>query len=383
MARAELYLTFGCILMCAVLIHVGVMSFKHLPLQGVLLLGINMFAGLLEMHHRTPLEGVQRVLFSFATIGPLLVLIPSLLELDGNNFLRLFRTMGFMGSLWCLAVLIQIPLDRNQLILTGSNRFTGMLGNPQGAAVYLGPMASVLTWLCLNEPQKKFRLLWIASTGLMVIFLVWTGSRTGMLMYMFGLTGILYARAGRAIFFLPIVGAGVVGLFQILTSFGIDLGYGLDRLTSGTDTRTEIWLVLLEDALSSPLLGMGEGRKGGVENSYLLAWVVYGPLMLGAMLLLMVASGIQCLRLMAVRSRLDPTQKRIVDFIVAFDAMYFAGAMFEWYILARADFTIPLWCVMAAMTERLIRIGKEQALGVWGSTDTAIYDEVETRVDIA
>lgn len=376
--RAELYLACGCIALLGVLIHIGGMSFKHPPLQGVLLLGINMFAGFLEMYHRGPTEGLQRIAFSAATIGPLLFLVPSLLEKDERHFLGLLRAVGFAGAFWAFGIVVQMGIDRSQMILSSSNRFTGMLGNPQGTAVYLGPMCAVLAWLVLNESDRRLRLLWVGATGVMLVALLWTGSRTGALMFLFGLTGVLYARAGRAIFFLPIIAAGALGLFQLIAASGINIGYGVDRLLSGQDTRTEVWLVLIEDAVNSPLLGMGDERKGGVENSYLLGWVVYGPVMMLVMVFFTLLSMGLCLRLMLVRGRLNARERSLADFVLAFNAMYFAGAHLEWYILARVDSTIVLMCVMGAIGERLIRVARERSLGVWGSTDAVVYDEFET-----
>jgi hypothetical protein len=194
-------------------------------------------------------------------------------------------------------------------------------------------------------------------------------------MFALGLTGVLYSRAGRAIFLLPLLGVALVGLFQMFTAMGIDLGYGMDRLASGTDTRTEVWLVMLEDAVNAPLLGSGDDRKGGVENAFLLGWVIYGPMMLMLMMLMVAASGFVCLKLMSVRSKLEASEKQMADFIIAFNAMYFAGAFFEWFIVARVDSTILLMCMTSAMAGRLIRLAKERSLGVWGTTEEFLYDD--------
>jgi hypothetical protein len=375
LARAELYLAAGLLMLLGVLVHVGRMQFRHINFQGMVLLSINFFAGMLEMHHRTPLEGLQRIFFSLATIGPVMVMMPSLFALDAGNIMRSIRAAGLVGVVWTGCTLVQVVIDRNQLVLQDSSRFTGLLGNPQGTAVFLGPMCGILAYLMMNETHRRLRLVWIGTLGIMMLFIVWSGSRTGSLMFLFALMGALYSRAGRAIFLLPVFAGAALGLVQLLEALGVDLGYGFKRLTSGTDTRTEIWLVLLEDAINTPLLGFGDGRKGGVENAYLLGWVIYGPLMLLLLVFYLFYSIFFCFRLLTIRSRLTKSERALADFIIAFNAMYFAGAFFEWFIMSRVDSTHLLIVVFGAAGEYLIRTARERALGVWGETDQVAYDE--------
>jgi len=352
--RKDFYLGFGLLTLLAVLAHRRGATVKNPPIQGVLLLGMNLFAGILDIYHQGPLEGVQRVVFMTATIGPVLMMAPLLMG-EGENFLPMLRMVGTTGALWAGACCVQFGLDRSQLVLPGSSRFTGMLGNPQGTAVYLGPMCTVLTWLILNETRRRLRWVWMLSTGAMLIFLIWTGSRTGALMYIFGITGVLYARLGRAILLVPVVVAAVYGAFQLLVGMGVDIGYGADRLLSGQDTRTEIWMVLMQDALQAPLFGLGGQRQGGVENSLLLGWVIYGPLMLLFMLVYMALSGFICLRLLANRRRMSPSHRSLADLVIGFNAMYFAGSMFEWFIMARVDSTHVLMVLFGSIATVLLR----------------------------
>lgn len=350
--RAEIYLGGGCLLLVAMLVHLNRLGTRLPPFAAACLWLVNVYAGTLDTHHYDPKEGVLRIVFASVTLIPMLFMVPALIR-DTRDVLQWFRMVGLVGATWTGACCVQFVLDRSQLVFPGTARFTGLLGNPQAAAVYVSPMTTLMTWLVLNETSKRFRLFWIAAAGVSIMFLGWTGSRTGALTYMMGLTAVLYARAGRAILFLPFVALGVYGLFSLAQAMGVDLG--LDRLTSGKDTRSEVWMMLVEDALNAPILGMGQQRRGGVENSYLLGWVIYGPGMLLIILAMLGSASVQGLRLFFARGRLGPLERRMADFVLGYYAIYFTGAIFEWYIVARLEASIPMFVVFNTVGAHLLR----------------------------
>ena len=67
-----------------------------------------------------------------------------------DDYLHFFRAVGLVGAAWSGACLLQVFLDRSQVVFPGTSRFTGLLGNPQSTAVYIGPMAA---W---PRPQSGF-----------------------------------------------------------------------------------------------------------------------------------------------------------------------------------------------------------------------------------
>jgi hypothetical protein len=371
--RAEIYLVGGVLVSIAMLIHLGRMGTKFPPFAAVTLWLINVYAGTLDTHHYDPKEGVLRIIFATVTLIPTMFMVSALIR-DTNDILRWFRMVGIVGAVWTGACCIQFVLDRSQLVFPGTARFTGLLGNPQSAAVYVSPMTALMTWLVLNETSRKLRLFWIAVAGISIILLGWTGSRTGALTYMMGLTAVLYARAGRAVLFLPFVALGVYGLFSLTQAMGVDLG--LDRLTSGRDTRTEVWMMLIEDALNAPILGMGQQRRGGVENSYLLGWVIYGPGMLLLILTMLGSAAFQGLRLLFARGRLGSLERRMADYVLGFYAIYFTGAIFEWYIVARLEASIPMFVIFNCVGAHLLRTAKWQELHGEHLPDAEEYAEM-------
>lgn len=376
--RAEIYLAGGMLLGIGMLVHLNRLGTVLPPIAAVCLWLVNMFAGALDTQHLSPADGVQRIIFASLTLIPLIFLVPALIR-NSHDVLQWFRMVGIVGSAWTLACCLQFVRDRSQLVFPGTARFTGLLGNPQATAVYISPMCALMTWLVLNETSKRLRLFWIAITGITIMFLGWTGSRTGALTYMMGLTAVLYSRAGRAVLFLPFVAAGVYGLFSLAQAMGVDLG--LDRLTSGKDTRTDVWMMLIEDALRAPLLGMGQNRRGGVENSFLLGWVVYGPGMLLLLLFMLGAASMQGLRLIVARRRLGPLERRMVDFVLGYYAIYFTGAMFEWYIVARLEASIPMFVIFNSVGAHLLREAKWQEMHGVEIPDADEYAEIVADYD--
>ena len=113
----------------------------------------------------------------------------------------------------------------------------------------------------------------------------------------------LYSRVGRAILFMPVAVAGLFGLAMLIDSLGIKMP--LDRFLEGGDTRSSVWMGLFDDALRTPLFGEGIGGARFVENSYLLGWVMYGPLMLVLLLLLAISVIFLSLRLRLVRPAVE------------------------------------------------------------------------------
>src|SRR5207237_1186026 len=77
-------------------------------------------------------------------------------------------------------------------------RFWGMLANAQQAAIFCAPLAIIALWLLLNDESRRARVLWFTLLAINMLFLAWTGSRTGAMLCVLGRVFGLYARLGRA-----------------------------------------------------------------------------------------------------------------------------------------------------------------------------------------
>lgn len=331
--RAELIFLMVLFIALAVFANSSKVSLGHLAPPVLLLLAIQCYAGLLRMVHETPVAGIQTIVFALLVQVPIALCIASVIEQDGGPE-RVFRALGFGVVIWLGAVIIQFGINPAEMNPRAGGRFTGLSGGPQQLAVYLGPMTALLLWLGLNDPKRSLAPLWLAATGFGAICLLLSGSRTGVALFVLGSIGVLYARIGRAVVLMPFAAIfGYLGL-QLLERLELT---GAKRLVSGTDTRSEAWNRLIETAVENPLIGVGFYRLTANENSYLIAIAAYGIGMLIIVLALLATWCLLALKLFTVRAWLTPFQRRVADLVFAYTAMYFAGAFFEWYIIARLD----------------------------------------------
>ena len=350
--RSNLYVVLGATLFVTMIAHLRFMNIRRISGPGIVIMLIAFYAALLQSIHDGPTASLQAAVFTFATIVPMLFVIPAVLQ-ERRDWFWLMRAIMFAHGTWIFFVLIQIPINHNPMIMGQGLRFVGLTGNPQHASVLLASMAVIALWLSLND-LKRLRLLWAGMLGITVLLLAWTGSRTGMGMLVIGSTAILYARAGRAILILPAIALTVAVGFNILQSLNIDLG--LERLTSTANTRAVAWATLLRSGLDSPIVGVGIGSAGDTENSYLLGFASYGIGMLALIGLLIFACMIQSLRLLRRRWSLPPDDRTLIDLIIGIQVMYFAGAVFEGYIMARVGSPLMFLLIFSGMGAALISV---------------------------
>lgn len=350
--RASIYLAFGSILFLGMLIHFGRLRLNTMPVQGLLLLAIQIVASILRFYHEGPVDGATSLVFALVTMTPIMLLLPHALE-RWDDWTRLVRVFGFAAAIWAFLVAIQVVIDHRQLVLGAQSRFTGLLGNPQGTGLYMAPMTVALIWLILNDTERRLRWIWIGALCLMSVYTLWTGSRTCILVTGIGTIFVLYSRAGKAVLLLPVFLALVYGALQVALMLGFSSD-ALERLGSKQDTRSLVWTILLEDAMANPLLGTGFKQTRANENSYLVAFGAYGIAGGGLVLVLTIVSFFLMLKVMRLRSYLPPGRKQIADLILGFNAMFFAGAFFEWYIISRLEGMLPYMLIYSVMTRRMI-----------------------------
>jgi hypothetical protein len=350
MQRSNLYMALGTTLFVTMVAHLRFVNIRRISGPGVILLLIAFYAALLQTIHDGPAFALKSAAFAFATIVPMLFVIPAVLQ-ERKDWFWFLRAIMFAHGTWLFFVFIQMAINYRPMIMGRGLRFVGLTANPQHASVLLASMAVVALWLALND-LRRLRLLWAGMLGITIILLAWTGSRTGMGMLVIGATATLYARMGRTILILPVIAlAGAVG-FKVLQSLNVDLG--LWRLTSTENTREQAWATLLQSGLSSPIIGVGLRDAGDTENSYLLAFAGYGIGMVALVFTLMFACFVQSLRLIRRRKFLPPADRTLADLIIGVEIMYFAGAMFEGYVMARVGPPLMFLLIFSSMGAALI-----------------------------
>lgn len=372
-ARSELFGAIGLLLGIGTFAHIGLHPERRVPTQAILLLIIGLYAAMLRMIHEGPASGAVSVLLTVVTIIPLTLLIPRIID-GWDDIVILLRMIVIVNIVWMGVVFLQALADPGAMVVGRENRFYGPTGNPQQAAIILGMNAALLIWLFSNDWRRSLRFTYALLAGLNGVGVLWTGSRTGLVLFIIGLCGVAYARIGRTILFLPL---GLIGLYAgwtALGALGIDLA-AASRVTSLQDTRSEAWMQMIESSKENPFIGVGVEQAGSSENSYLYALASYG---IGMVVLVVTLAGVSlamCLRLFRLRWRLDPSRRAIIDVVLAYNAMYFIGGIVEGYMLARVSSNLVLLIVFAAMASRIEEMAAAEALELADDEYDDEYDD--------
>lgn len=352
--RSHLFLSGGALLFIVVIGLFAHRALQRLAAPTVVLLVIAGLAGLLRLVHGDPKDGVATLGFAVATLMPLGYFGTSFAS-EWTDWHKLFRALTVANVIWILGVFVQLVVNPSVLTVSNSSRFVGLTGNPQHCAVYLSIMCVLLLWLAMNDPQRRYLGFWIALLGIDGVLLMWTGSRTGLLMVLTGSTLLLWRRIGQAILLLPIAAAVAFAAIEFVP--GLDIGSASSRLTSVENTRASVWLTLLKEGMANPIIGAGVDAtksQDASENSYLLAWAAYGFGMVIVLIGLMIVSAAQAFRLLRARSWLGE-HAPLADLVCAYYPMFFLGALFEGYIMARVSVTLVFLVLYSSLGVALLR----------------------------
>jgi O-antigen ligase len=230
----------------------------------------------------------------------------------------------------------------------------GTTGNPQHCAVVLGLCITPLCYL-VSQPYQTFkkRIFFGGVAALAGIFLLWTGSRTGVLMGFVGLVVMYRYRMGRALLLASFAAIFVMIFLAVFSNVDIFS----QHLISGEDTRTGIWRTQWDQFLSHPILGANFGLFGYSENSYLATAARYGIVGLIPLFIMLGIAGRSIVRLH--RSR-----KFMGDFTLAADMVIGSlislavGAWFEAYLLGTLTFMVYLIYIDFALMNALIDLAE-------------------------
>ena len=108
------------------------------------------------------------------------------------------RCIVFAGIIFCVSSLIQYFIDRTAVAWSG--RFFGVSGNANHAAVLLGVAIPPTIYEVITTRRRLlWRILIGAFVAIMIVLLVWTGSRTGFLSGVVGTAMLFRLRLGRMV----------------------------------------------------------------------------------------------------------------------------------------------------------------------------------------
>ena len=216
----------------------------------------------------------------------------------------------------------------------GSSFLGGRLVGTAGNAQFMGSMCCVLilgcAYLFVDLPRDRL-LKWVCLGSLTVLsgFLVASGSRGNTLATLVGLLVMFRRNLGQ------LVGYAIVAIIGVGIAFVVfgDEVTGSERLLSGEDTRSAVWLAALAVFQDYPLFGslsaLGADQPSfGVESSLIRALALMG--ILGGSLFLVAVAGMAFDMLHSMRlSRTRDDLRRLADFHAALTATLLLQNVYE------------------------------------------------------
>lgn len=245
------------------------------------------------------------------------------------------QALALSGVLFTVAMLVQALLRPSAAVWM--NRLFGITGNPQHAAQFLCLFMLPTLYLATNAPTRRpVRTFLYVLLSLQAMMLLWTGSRTGILMLLVGLLLYYRLQIHRLVLSAILVGIAMLGVLMLVGETDVTSGWG--RVFSTENTRAGAWTLELRAFLASPWFGNPELLANGTplfrETSYLAAAKttgVIGLMLMGAAVVshMVIAWGV-------VRNTRGcaPEVSRLTDLIFAMVCMIAAGALFEAYLMA-------------------------------------------------
>lgn len=259
----------------------------------------------------------------------------------------LLRSVVGSGAVLVVATLYQVVINRAAVLDGG--RLLGTTNNPQHLGIYLALCLPVSAYLFTRRGESPgWRGFHAAFMGLGLLFLLWSGSRSGMLVLVVGMALLFRARLGR----LALVGAVVGGVVLVAVQFLDTSLSNAGRFTSTLDTRTVIWTRLWRAFLANPVLGNPAPENQG-ESSYLSAAASFGlvglfPLVVAAALFFRDVA-----RMQRLRGRLGE-QAFLVDLVTATLVTMLMVGFFELYLIGTVTEYVFCIYLFGAVTAFLI-----------------------------
>jgi hypothetical protein len=285
------------------------------------------------------LVGLGMVMLLVIIFG--LALAPSLQSLRDATWA--LWAVAALGLCFIGATMLQYLV--NPYSVAFGKRLFGTASNPQLAGLILSFTLPTMCYLLVRRKQG----LWVTlnlvvfSTAipLGVLLLIWTGSRTGMLVAITGLTVFFHRRLGR----FTLAAAVCLGVGLLLAPYMGAVFEIADRLIWTENTRAAAWARMWYAIQQNPWFGtMPEessiytGNTVG-EGAFLMSMSIYGIVGTIPLLLAFLMIFVELLRLYRHRKAV-PELADMIDLLGSFWASFMVANVFE--SLSLAYFTISI-----------------------------------------
>ncbi len=242
---------------------------------------------------------------------------------DGYALCGSFAFAGFLFAISNVYHTVMNPAS------SYTGRFYGITPNPQ----YVGQACALFlipTLFLAQSPQvrKWWRPFLWTSAGLLIVFLIWSGSRTGVLMALVGVAALYRSHVDRFVVAGIFVGAAVL----IALPYFPDAAANIAHILNTENTRAGAWESLIDIYRQNPLFGAQYQGTGYAESYYLAALAYYGLVGFIPALLTTLCYAGSVLRIVRRRSDLGP-HAGLADVATAGMLMVLVISVFESFLL--------------------------------------------------
>lgn len=325
------------------------------PANAVTMLIVGLTMGLLLALQGDPIQGILTATAAIISLGAAILFLTQT-EDYRKGFLIFAGCVMATSCLINAAVSVQFLINPNALLSSEwSRRFQGLTGNPQFLGVQLALYTTTLLWLLMNTRHKLVWVMLLPLLGMNALFLLWTGSRTGLGMFVLGISIVMFSRFKRAAIAIPVAAIGVMAVYKVAGAFLNDID--TSRLTSLENTRKGAWSHLFSVYRENPIIGAGfeDGVVDKSESSLLYSMATYGTSM-GLLYILAILTTVNLLyKLFKIRHLVDTSTKGMIDLVFAINASFFAGSLLEGYFIARVNVAVVLFVCINVVGYQLLQ----------------------------
>ena len=246
---------------------------------------------------------------------------------DRSGARKLLGSMMLATFIFCLAATMQLMISPDAILLKG--RLLGTTGNAQHAALLLSTSLLPCLFFSFDSSSRQSTRLFARWLSVVVlIFLLWTGSRTGLGVAVLG-AGICYRKHFFRYGFSLVL---VVGIALMMAELLPESEKAVYRYVQGKDTRSHVWAAMWAMFLKNPLFGASFEIASKSENSYLHVAARFGLLGL-APLFAMICLVALSLRRVLTSARVAAEAPDFRDLVFGGLVSIAAGAFFEGFLL--------------------------------------------------
>jgi hypothetical protein len=261
---------------------------------------------------------------------------------DGEK-MKQIEILAISSTFFVVATLYQLRAKASAVIWDG--RLTGTTGNAQHAAVLIATALMFHFYLItnINTPKNK-RIFWCILSVILFGMLLWTGSRTGMLMLLVG-SAIFFRKRRKLIVLLAAIATISLVAFFVINP---DASSSAGRLTDTTNDREMTWESLLSLFYRSPLIGGTTGERIVGESSYLCVLGGYGIVGAAIMAIFLALLGMDLYRFLR-NVQLEDTSLKLLIFSGVLALLF--GALLEGYLVGTISYPLfALYLYIGMMT---------------------------------